>query len=272
MLVIPALVLQFPGAPKVLSGALTCFQTYHNHFHGTPLPVISDPSYSQGQPECPPRVRYSAEIDASEFTLHILSDAPGGSQWLKYILLMLLSPSLLCLYLCLPPTGCPLPIWMAVVVRTRFCRQNGLQMHLYVLPIGVSRCFSISAWVPSAARSTTCIYRVKLQLILPAILWCTYSCDCNTGKYDKQNALWLWNSKNYCGENTAQSLPQSGLMLRRVVNYSQRSPQTYPEVSAGLEFDYHVSQISEHPDCTSITAGHFRSTTECSCIVWEHFA
>jgi hypothetical protein len=35
-----------PGAPKVLSGAPTCSQTYHNHFHGTPVPVIRDPSYS----------------------------------------------------------------------------------------------------------------------------------------------------------------------------------------------------------------------------------
>jgi hypothetical protein len=36
----------FSGAPKVLSGALTCSETFHNHSHGTPVPVISDPSYS----------------------------------------------------------------------------------------------------------------------------------------------------------------------------------------------------------------------------------
>ena len=35
-----------PGAPKVLSGAPTCFQTYHNHSHRTPVSVIRDPSYS----------------------------------------------------------------------------------------------------------------------------------------------------------------------------------------------------------------------------------
>jgi len=78
-------------APKVLSGTLRCSQTYHNHSHGTPVPVIRDPSYSDGWPECPSRVWYSPEIDASKFTLHILSDTAGDSQWLKYILLMLMN-------------------------------------------------------------------------------------------------------------------------------------------------------------------------------------
>ena len=45
-----------PGAPKVLSGTLTCSQTYHNHSHGTLVPVIRDPSYAEGRPECPPSV------------------------------------------------------------------------------------------------------------------------------------------------------------------------------------------------------------------------
>jgi len=77
-----------PGAPEVLSGALRCSQTYHNHSHGTRVPVIRDPSYSQSRPECPPRVWYSPEIDASKFALHILSDTPGGFQRLRYIVLM----------------------------------------------------------------------------------------------------------------------------------------------------------------------------------------
>jgi len=34
-----------PGAPKVHSAAPRCSQTYHNHFHGTPVPVIRDPSH-----------------------------------------------------------------------------------------------------------------------------------------------------------------------------------------------------------------------------------
>jgi len=54
----------------------------------TPVPVVRDPSYSEGLPEYPPGVWFSPEIDASKFTLHILSDTPGVFQWLKYILLM----------------------------------------------------------------------------------------------------------------------------------------------------------------------------------------
>jgi len=50
--------------------------------------VVGAPSYSEGRQECPPRVWYSPEIDASKFTLDILSDTPGGFQCLKYILLM----------------------------------------------------------------------------------------------------------------------------------------------------------------------------------------
>jgi len=77
-----------PGPPKVLSCAPRCSQTSHNHSHGPSVPVIRDPSYSEGQQECPPRVWDSSEIDTSKFALHILSDTPGGFQWLKYILLM----------------------------------------------------------------------------------------------------------------------------------------------------------------------------------------
>jgi len=64
-----------------------------NHFTfcwcGTPVLVIRHPSYSQRWPECPLRVQFSPPIDVSKVTHHILSDTPGGSQWLKYILLML---------------------------------------------------------------------------------------------------------------------------------------------------------------------------------------
>jgi len=77
-----------PGAPKVLSGARRCSQPYQTHSDGTPVPVIRDPSYSEGRPVCPPRVWYSPDIVASKFTLHILSDTPGGFQSLKEILLM----------------------------------------------------------------------------------------------------------------------------------------------------------------------------------------
>jgi hypothetical protein len=54
----------------------------------TPVPVIKDPSYSEGLLEYTSRVWYSPEIDAAKFTLRILSDTPGVFQRLKYILLM----------------------------------------------------------------------------------------------------------------------------------------------------------------------------------------
>jgi len=63
-------------------------QTYYNCSHGAPIQVIRDPSYSKCRPGWTPRVWYSPEIDASKFTLRLLSHTPGGSWWLKYILLM----------------------------------------------------------------------------------------------------------------------------------------------------------------------------------------
>jgi len=71
---LPDLSPALPGAPRLVVG--------------TPRLVVGAPSYSEGRQECPPRVWYSAEIDASKFTLHIISDTPGGFQWLNYILLM----------------------------------------------------------------------------------------------------------------------------------------------------------------------------------------
>jgi len=55
---------------------------------GAPRLVVGAPSYSKGWQECPPKVWYSPEIDASKFTLHILSDTPGGFKRLKFNLLM----------------------------------------------------------------------------------------------------------------------------------------------------------------------------------------
>jgi len=54
----------------------------------SPEPVIRDPSYSESQMECSPRVWYSPEIDTSKFTLNILPDIAGGFQRLKYMVLM----------------------------------------------------------------------------------------------------------------------------------------------------------------------------------------
>jgi hypothetical protein len=72
--VLPELSAALPDAPRLVVGA--------------PWVVTGAPSYSEGRQECPPTIWYSPEIDASKFTLHILSDTPGGFQWLKYILLM----------------------------------------------------------------------------------------------------------------------------------------------------------------------------------------
>jgi len=55
---------------------------------GAPKLVVGARSYSEGQQECPPKVSNSPAIDASKFTLHILSHPPGGFQWPNYILLM----------------------------------------------------------------------------------------------------------------------------------------------------------------------------------------
>ena len=88
-----------------------------------------------------------------------------------------------------------------------------------------------------------------------------------TDKYDTPNAWWFWNSRNYCCENTAPSLPES---LRRGLSCSRSLSQTYAEDSAARKSDYPNSHISLNPESTSITAGAFRSTSECSCRVWEH--
>jgi hypothetical protein len=72
-----------------LGDSSRCSQTSHHRSHGAPVPVIRDPSYSNCRPECPPRVWFSPEIEASKFTLRLLSDTPGSFQWLKCIFLML---------------------------------------------------------------------------------------------------------------------------------------------------------------------------------------
>jgi len=75
-------------APTLIPITLIVLLYQSSEIPVTPIPVVSDPSYSEGLPEYPPRVWYSPEIDASKFTLHILSDTPGVFQRLKYILLM----------------------------------------------------------------------------------------------------------------------------------------------------------------------------------------
>jgi len=83
----------FPRSPMGMERSfrqIKCSQRNHHHFHGTSVSDNRDLSYSEGLSECTCRVWYSHEIDASKFTLHILSDTPGGSQRLTYILLMII--------------------------------------------------------------------------------------------------------------------------------------------------------------------------------------
>jgi hypothetical protein len=70
-----------PGAPSVVVSAPRVVVSATRD-------IVDAPSYSERRQECPCRVLYSPEIDASKFTLHILSDTPGGSQQPNYILLM----------------------------------------------------------------------------------------------------------------------------------------------------------------------------------------
>ena len=83
--VLPALSPALPGLSPALLGAPRVVVS-------APRVVAGTPSYSEGRQECPPRVWYSPEIDASKFSLHILSDTPGGFQCQYYILLMYLQP------------------------------------------------------------------------------------------------------------------------------------------------------------------------------------
>jgi len=76
------------GGSNALFSAPTCSPTYYNHSHCGSIAVTTDPSYSEGMPDCPPRVRVSLETDTSKFTLHLLSHTPGGFQWQIYILLI----------------------------------------------------------------------------------------------------------------------------------------------------------------------------------------
>jgi len=75
---LPDLLPALPGASMLVVGAAWI--------------VAGAPKYLEGQQEYPPMVWHSLEIDAAKFTLHILSDTPGGFQWVIYILLMYSHP------------------------------------------------------------------------------------------------------------------------------------------------------------------------------------
>jgi len=99
----------------------------------TPVPVVRYPSYSEGLPEYSPKVWYSPEIDASKFTLHILSDTPGLFQRLTYILLMCWNPQFCFAVLLISITGvvgCFPPSWSCQFVKLHML----LAKSLHALP------------------------------------------------------------------------------------------------------------------------------------------
>jgi len=92
---LPGLLLALPGLSPILPGVSPALPGLSLSLSGpsrlvvvAPRLVTGTPSYFEGRQKCPPWVSYSPAIDASKFTLHILSDTPGGFQWLRYILLM----------------------------------------------------------------------------------------------------------------------------------------------------------------------------------------
>lgn len=65
---------------------------------------------------------------------------------------------------------------------------------------------------------------------------------------------------------------KSSADLCRGIRCSRGLPQCCADWSIAPNSDYSETQISEHPEYTSITAGAFRSTAECVCTVGEHLA
>jgi len=81
-----------PGAPAVIPKKMLFFSDRSTGIRGAARLVAGAsrfvagaPRYSDGRQDYPPHGWYSPEIDASKFTLHILSDTAGGFQLLKYI-------------------------------------------------------------------------------------------------------------------------------------------------------------------------------------------
>jgi hypothetical protein len=125
-------------------------------------------------------------------------------------------------------------------------------------------CFWIHLCYPCIS---ICIYIVGLRSYMP--YYDVANLGTVTDQYEWWNAFWLWNCKNLWCENTAPSFPQS--LCRGLICYWEL-PRTCAEVLAAPKFHSLNSQISSHTECTSITAGVFRSTRECSCRVWKHLA
>jgi len=112
----------FPGALQDLSHTPNCSQICQNQSHGTSIPAISNSRYSEWQEQYPPRAWYSAEIDTSKFTLHILSDPPCDFEWLQSILLIQKAAINYC-------SGYTLRLWSSVLRDGLWYRDNWLWRH-----------------------------------------------------------------------------------------------------------------------------------------------
>ena len=123
-----------PGAPKDLFTALTCSQTYQNHSHGTPEPVITDPSYLMASQNAIQGC--NALFKLTLRSLHSTSsqrlrDAPSNK---KYILLTKFT-------------------WSSAPTASPNLSGHSLHVHLWVYLIVIFRCTSTCSQAPPAASS-----------------------------------------------------------------------------------------------------------------------
>ena len=120
------------------------------------------------------------------------------------------------------------------------------------------------------------MYIYRETYIMHGILWCSESCDYNKDKmpcsYVRTTAVRIWHKVSHRAVQWSRLLSKYPAELHSGLNFCQSLPQICTEVSGVSKFAYSISQISENPECSSITAGAFRCTWECSCTVWAHFA
>jgi len=88
-----------------------------------------------------------------------------------------------------------------------------------------------------------------------AILWCSESCDCDKDEYDKMTFLVVTNEPllwEYGTESSTEAAQWAGLLskyraeLHSGLSFSRSLPQICAEDSGVPNFDYYISQFSEH--------------------------
>jgi len=78
--------------------------------------------------------------------------------------------------------------------------------------------------------------------------------------YARTSAVRIRDQVSCRAAQRSRLLSKSPAELCSGVSFSRSLPQICAEVSGPPKFDYSISQISKHPECTSITAGAFRNT------------